>query len=341
MAQRARDDGISIGELEPGPANAISDVAGVTVGHVTVHRDEPDPPAGRGIARTGVTVVVPGALPVPAGTAVLNGAGELTGSVQIAEWGVLETPVYLTATMAVGRVYDGAVAAAVAADPSVGRDRVVIPVVGECDDSWLNDARDVQVEVQDAARALAAASARVEEGAVGAGTGMSCFGWKGGIGTSSRRTGEAGWTVGVLVLANFGSARQLRVDGVPVGRLLGDAGDGPPEPAGSCIAVVATDAPLAPAQLERLARRAGLGLARTGSVAHHGSGEIFLAFSTSSERSHPDESLDPLFQAAVDSTEEAVLNALWAGVDTTGREGRVVRALPRERVLELYRGRGR
>ena len=256
---------------------------------MTVWRDEPEPPDGRGVARSGVTAIVPAGPPPcrparSAGAAVLNGAGELTGSSRCSEWGVLETPVYLTATMAVGRVYDGAVAAAVAADPRVGVEDVVIPVVGECDDSWLSEARVVQVEAADAGRAVETASAdRPAEGAVGAGTGMICLGWKGGIGTASRLVGDA--AVGVLVLANFGSGRDLRVDGVPVGRLLGRSGvERERPPAGSCIAVVATDAPLSSADLGRVARRAGLGLARTGSVAHHGSGEIFLAFSTSGRR---------------------------------------------------------
>src|SRR5437660_1077588 len=186
---------------------------------------------------------------------------------------------------------------------------------------------------------IADATADFEQGAVGAGAGMSCFDWKGGIGSSSRRAGDH--TVGVLLLTNFGSSEQLRVDGVPIGRLLDERPDEAPDPGGSCIAVLATDAPLTPPQLERLARRAGLGLARAGSVGHHGSGEIFVAFATSNERSHPDSELDPLFQAAVDATEEAVLASLWAATDTTGREGRVVRALPREKVLDLYRGRGR
>ncbi len=196
---------------------------------MTVWRDEPEPPAGRGVARSGVTAVVPGdpatlfSSPRRAGVAVLNGAGELTGSIEVAEWGTFDTPIYLTSTMAVGRVYDGAVAAAIAADPVIGVDAVVIPVVGECDDSWLNDARTVQVEAADAGRALADAEASagaVVQGAVGAGAGMMCFDWKGGIGSASRRTGETGHTVGVLVLANFGSYEELRVDGVPVGRLL-------------------------------------------------------------------------------------------------------------------------
>ena len=322
---RPREDGIVIGTLEPGPQNSIADV-GVTVGHVTVER-------------TGVTAVVPPSLPVPAGTAVLNGAGELTGSLEIREWGILETPVYLTSTHAVGRVYDGAVSVAMANDPRVGVDEVVIPVVGECDDSWLSDARVAHVQPGDVAQAVTDARADFEQGAVGAGAGMSCFDWKGGIGSSSRHAGDH--TVGVLLLTNFGTRDQLRVDGVPIGRLLDERPGEMPDPGGSCIAVVATDAPLAPPQLERLARRAGLGLARAGSVAHHGSGEIFVAFATGSERSFPDRELNPLFQAAVDATEEAVLGSLWAAGDTTGREGRLVRALPREKVLELYRGRGR
>jgi D-aminopeptidase len=347
---------VRIGALEPGPLNAITDVAGVRVGHVTVWRDEP---GGRGIARSGVTAVLPAPAdglyrePVPAGAAVLNGAGEMTGYATVCEWGLVETPVYLSSTMAVGRVYDGAVAAAVAADPAVGDEEVVIPVVAECDDSWLSDSAIVQVEAADAGRALERArGGTVAEGAVGAGTGMVCFGWKGGIGTASRVVPGAA-TVGVLVLANFGSPADLRVDGVPVGRALPDPEAGVRAPAGSCIAVVASDAPLAPAQLERLARRAGLGLGRTGSVAHHGSGEIFLAFATAGrrpraelgcralEQSWPDAELDPLFAATVEATEEAVLNALWAAGDVTGRAGRVAPGLPHADVLELLRAHGR
>jgi D-aminopeptidase len=334
---RLRELGLRVGELEPGATDSIADVSGIRVGHVTVWRDEPEPPVGRGIARTGMTAVVPPSLPLSAGVAVLNGAGELTGSHEIREWGLLETPVYLTATMAVGRVYDGAVSVAVAADPRVGVEDVVIPVVGECDDSDLSEARVVQVEAEDVARAVEGATGwPFDEGAVGAGTGMTCLGWKGGIGSASRAAGE--WVVGVLVLANFGGARQLRVAGVPVGELM--PGEARADPAGSCIAVVATDAPLSPASLERVARRAGLGLARTGSVAHHGSGEIFVAFSTSAGQEVEGRGLDPLFAATVDATEEAVLNALWAAPDVEGRDGRVVRGLPHDEVLELLRARG-
>ena len=349
-----REYGLRLGELRPGPTASITDVEGVRVGHVTVIRDEPDPPAGRGIARTGVTAVLPAdpatlwAQPVPAGMAVLNGAGEMTGSLQIAEWGLLETPIYLTSTMAVGRVFDGAVAAAIEADPRVGVEDVVIPVVAECDDSWLNDARVVQVEAGDAGRALAAAGGRdVAQGAIGAGTGMVCFGWKGGIGTASR-IAAGGAVVGVLVLTNFGVRSELRIAGVPVGRLLAAEAAGTATPAGSCIVVVATDAPLSAPQLSLLARRAGLGLARTGSVAHHSSGEIFVAFSTTARvaRDEPpassfaDGDLNELFTAAVDATEEAVLGSLWNADRMVGREGRAVDRLPHPQVLECLRRHG-
>jgi D-aminopeptidase len=334
---RPRELGIRIGELDPGPSNSISDVAGIRVGHVTVWRDEPDPPEGRGVARTGVTAIVPAALQLPAGVAVLNGAGELTGSHEIREWGVLETPVYLTSTHAVGRVYDGAVEVAVRGDPLVGVEEFVIPVVGECDDGYLSDARTVHVERDEVGRAVEGATGwPCAEGAVGAGTGMSCLGWKGGIGSASRAAD--GHVVGVLVLANFGSSRQLTIAGVPVGREL--AGIDGPKPGGSCIAVVATDAPIGSASLERVARRAGLGLARTGSVAHHGSGEIFLAFSTSQGDALEGRELDPLFAATVEATEEAVLNTLWAAPDVTGRDGRLQRGLPHDEVLAILRAHG-
>lgn len=347
---RLRDLGLRIGDLGAGPADSITDVEGLAVGHLTVWRDEADPPTGRGIARTGVTAIAPrppGRLfrePVRAGAAALNAAGEMTGFLQLSEWGVIETPVYLTATMAVGRVFDGAVAAAVEADAAVGVEDVVIPVVAECDDSWLSDARTVQVEASDAGRALSSAGhGPVVEGAVGAGTGMVCFGWKGGIGSASRVVPQQAAVVGVLVLANFGSARELRVDGVPVGRLLGDPENPRPRRGRSCIAVVATDAPLGSAQLVRLARRAGLGLARTGSYASHGSGEIFLALSTADPGAEPvpDRALDSFFAATVDATEEAVLNALWAADDVTGRDGRLVRGIPHDEVLELLEKQGR
>lgn len=347
---RLRELGLRIGRFEAGPANAITDVAGVTVGHVTVWRDEPEPRAGRGIARTGVTAVLPAPVetlyerPVPAGTAVLNGAGELTGSLVIAEWGRVETPIYLTSTHAVGRVYDGAVQVAVETDPRVGTVEVVIPVVGECDDSWLSESRVVQVEAEDAGRAVqSAAGGSVPEGAVGAGTGMMTKGFKAGIGTASRIVPSLGAAVGVLVLSNFYPPPGLVMDGVPVGDLLGEPRETTRTKAGSCIGLVAVDAALSPHQLQRVARRVGLGLARCGSVAHHGSGEIFLAFAAAGRRPRgevpvtdvPDDALNDVFEAVVDASEEAVLNALWAAPEVVGREGRVGVALPHGEVLEL------
>ncbi|MCU1428139.1 MAG: family peptidase, partial [Actinomycetia bacterium] len=287
--------------------------------------------------------------PMAAGSAVLNGAGELTGSVEIAEWGMLETPVLLTGTIAVGRCYDAVVSAVFDAVPEAGNgvEDVVIPVVGECDDSWLDDARARNVRVEDALAALRGATSDAPAlGAVGAGAGMIAFDCKAGIGSASRRVDELDATVGVLVLANFGSIDRLTVDGAPVGRRLAAQGFGrgnsQREPAGSCIVVVATDAPLDAHGCSRLARRAGLGLARIGSIGHHGSGEIFLAFSTTSRspraprftepmtRPAAGSWIDPLFAGVVEATEEAVLDALCVANTVEGRDGRVAPALPVE-----------
>jgi D-aminopeptidase len=237
--------------------------------------------------------------------------------------------------MQLGRVYDAAVQIALDGDPAVAQD-VVIPVVGECDDSFLSDCRRIQVEVEDvrashrAAMTSRGSTAPPAEGAVGAGTGMSCLGYKGGIGTSSRVT-PAGHTVAVLLLTNFGQHSRLTVDGVPVGRLLPDPEGAAQRPAGSCLGVVVTDAPLVGADCGRLARRIGLGLARTGSSAHHGSGEIFLGVSTTARVDRdgtPDDvtrvagrALDDLFEAVVDAAEESVLNSLLAAATTVGRDG--------------------
>jgi D-aminopeptidase len=364
---RLSDLGLSIGRLPAGPTNSINDVPDVSSGHATVWRDEPAPPVGRGIARTGVTAIIPFDAAtlfdhrVAAAVSVLNGAGEMTGSLAIAEWGVLETPIFLTSTMAVGRVFDGAVTELVARVPRIGRDDAVIPVVGECDDGLLNDSRTVQVDTDDVARALADAAGRgprcIPEGVVGAGTGMVAFELKGGIGSSSRVAGP--WTVGVLVLANFGRLDRLTVDGVPVGVELVRSGwaaehieQRATHDQGSCIGVVATDAPLAPDQLRRLARRAGLGLARTGSYAGHYSGEIFVAFSTGTRLPRSAETcviattraaeaaLDGLFEATVDATEEAVLNALCAADTVVGLDGRSVPGLPIRLVVDILSAHG-
>lgn len=350
---RLVDWSISIGALPRGRTNSVLDVPGVGLGHATVISDDADPPAGAGIARTGVTVLDPGgdvwASPVPAGVSILNGAGELTGRSQIEEWGLTETPIFLTSTMQVGRVYDAACRLLIDEQPRIGFDDVVIPVVGECDDSWLNDSRRMHVQDGDVASALHAARASVggvdvHLGAIGAGTGMSCYGWKGGIGSASRLLPD-GHVVAALVLANFGSWERLTIAGVAVGHVLGAPPDDTPPPAGSCIGVVITDAPIDAAGCARLATRMGLGLARTGSTAHHGSGEIFLGLATGLRRDRSGNAgnkaaisgtdLDPYFEACVDATEEAVIDALFAAETTTGVGGRTIHALPLDRVRPL------
>ncbi len=348
---RAREIGIEIGVLPTGPTNSVLDVPGVGLGHATLHRDEAPPPDGRGIARTGVTTLVVAedayARPLATGGAVLNGAGECTGFIGAGEWGMLETPIYLTSTMQLGRVYDSACRIELERDARVA-DAVVIPVVGECDDSFLNDCRRMQVEHEDVVAAHAAAltsrgsDTPPPEGAVGAGTGMSCLGFKGGIGTSSRITPE-GHTVAVLLLTNFGERKRLTVDGHHLGRHLPEDPD-PERAEGSCIGVVVTDAPVISADCARLARRIGLGLARTGSTAHNGSGEIFLG--VSSTRRAPDLSwekgavvsgpgLNDLFEAVVDAAEEAVLNSMLTAPTTTGRDGNTSEGLDPATVVRL------
>jgi D-aminopeptidase len=360
--RRAGDLPVGIGLLPPGPTSSVHDVPGVGLGHASLWLDEPDPPAGRGVVRTGVSVVhLDGdafGAPVPAGGAVLNGAGECTGFVAVREWGRVETPVFLTSTMQVGRVYDAVCTLSARRDVRVGVDDVVIPVVAECDDSGLSDPRWARLADDDvdsawtAARAAAGSGLPPAEGCVGAGTGMECLGWKGGIGTASRLLPD-GHVLGAVVLANFGSAERLTIAGVPVGLRLGagSARSGSPAPAGaaradrgSCIVVLVTDAPLDAHGCTRLARRAGLGLARTGSYGAHGSGEIFLAMATGlrGDRVRPasgapvsGRELDAYFAAGAEASEEAVVTALLAATTTSGRGGRSVRALPGAAVADL------
>jgi D-aminopeptidase len=369
---RVPDLGITLGLLPPGPTGSVLDVPGAGLGHATVWRDEPPPPAGRGTARTGVTVIDPGGdlfrFPVPAGGAVLSGAGECTGLLAAREWGLAETPVFLTSTMQLGRVYDAACELLMDEQPAIGDEDVIIPVVAECDDSFLNENRRMQVQRDDVREALAAArasagAAAAPEGAVGAGTGMSCLGYKGGIGTASRVV-PGGATVGVVTMTNFGDRERLTVAGVPAGRLLpnpaagaadGDAAAGAgtaagaarPGPAGSCIVVILTDGPLDAAACQRLARRAGLGLARVGSTAHHASGEIFLALATglrAPRGAAPPRSpvtgsaLDDYFAAVVEATEEAVLNSLLQAGTVTGRDGHTSYGLPAGPLRALLAG---
>ena len=345
---RARDVGIEIGVLPTGPTSSVLDVPGVGLGHATVVRDEPAPPEGRGVARTGVSVLLLAEdayrRPLAAGGAVLNGAGECTGFLSAGAWGAVESPVFLTSTMQLGRVYDAACELALEQDPGVADD-VVIPVVAECDDSFLNDCRRMQVTADDVraahegALASRGSSTPPPQGSVGAGTGMSCLGFKGGIGTASRvvASADGSHTVAVLLLTNFGVREQLTVAGVPLGRRLAGPDAGPPSPAGSCIGIVVTDAPVDAAGCARLAQRVGLGLARTGSAAHHGSGEIFLAVSTTCRTDRDGAAhqgprvsgrgLDPLFEAVVEATEEAVLDSMLASPTTVGRNGHVSEGL--------------
>lgn len=366
---RVREFGISPGELEPGPLNAITDVAGVLVGQTTVWWGDGDLRPGQGPARTGVTVVLPhgGNLfqaKVPATFHVINGFGKSIGGDQITELGTIETPIALTSTLAAGRVADALVSHAIRENPGIGiTTSTVNPVVGECNDGWLNDIQGRHVTEQGVLAAIDSASAGpVAEGAVGAGTGMRSYGYKAGIGTASRLTPAqlGGWTVGVLVLANFGAAGQLVVDGVKVGRALERERNLEPEK-GSIITIVATDAPLLDRGLGRLARRVALGLARTGSTGGHGSGEVAIAFSTApglrvphepaspvlqreiladdDRGNHPGQ-IDALFQAVVEATEEAVLNSLFRAETVTGRDGNTSLALPLERVREIMQHRG-
>jgi D-aminopeptidase len=309
---------------------SIADVAGVTVGHCTLDADA---------IQTGVTVVRPHAgdvyrEKVPAAVCVINGFGKSIGLVQIEELGVLETPIALTNTFGVGTVANAQIRAAIVANPAIGReDPSVNPLVFECNDGYLNDMQALAIEEAHYLDALDACSEQFARGAVGAGRCMSCFGLKGGIGTASRvaQLGEIAYTVGALVLANFGRMSQLIIDGEALGRKLQAIADEKPEQ-GSIIMLVATDAPLDARQLRRLAMRAAAGLARTGSSYGHGSGDIALAFSTAYTVPHDadiiaipplvaDARLDPLFQAAADSIEQAIIDALLSAQTVTGRDG--------------------
>ncbi|GLC96518.1 D-aminopeptidase [Cupriavidus sp. TA19] len=327
-----------IGSLAAGPRDSIADVPGVTVGHCTLSQDA---------VQTGVTVIRPhGGDPyrdkVPAAATVLNGFGKSVGLVQVDELGVLETPVALTNTFSVGAVAQAQIRAAVAANPEIGRAwPTVNPLVFECNDGYLNDIQRMAVDGSHHDAALAGAGADVAQGAIGAGRGMSSFGVKGGIGTASRMA--QGYCVGALVLANFGTPESLTLAGKLVGpelvrRLAQPDVVAQPEK-GSIIMVVATDAPLDARQLRRLSLRAGAGLARTGSVFGHGSGDIALAFSTAYTVPHEagrampaiamlhETLLDPLFRAAADSVEQAIVHALWHAATVQGRDGHARRAL--------------
>ena len=357
-AVRARALGISF-EGTPGKLNTITDVAGVEVGFTTLIRGEGKLEVGKGPVRTGVTAIIPRGHaslndPVYAGTFSLNGNGEMTGTAWVEESGFLEGPVMITNTHSVGVVRDAVIAWRVGHGAA---DKTgywwSLPVIAETWDGWLNDINGFHVKPEDVAHALdTAKGGPVAEGSVGGGTGMICYEFKGGTGTASRLVAGIAdpgrtYTVGALVQANCGRRPQLTIAGVPIGKEI--PGFVYPKETGSIIIVVATDAPLLPGQCNRLARRASLGLARTGATSGNGSGDLFLAFSTAnpgannpekptvSVQSVPNDRLDPLFEATVQAVEEAIVNALVDNHDMTGRDGHEVKALPHERLREILK----
>jgi D-aminopeptidase len=351
---RLRELGLQVGIFSPGPLNALTDVSGVRVGQVTL--------AGRDSVRTGVTAILPHAgnlfqEKVPAAIVVGNGFGKLVGSTQVEELGQIETPIILTNTLSVWEAANGVLDYMLAL-PGNERVRSINPVVGETNDGGLNDIRGRHVSRQHIIEAIQNASGGpIEEGSVGAGTGTICFGWKGGIGTSSRLLPRSlgGFTIGVLVQTNYGGV--LEMVGVPVGKELGryafkeeleEKGDG------SCMIIVATDAPLDRAQLKRLALRATLALGRTGSSMSHGSGDYVIAFTTHSgvrirpgaERVHAiprikEDDLSQLFQAVVEATEEAIYNSLLKATTIRGIGGRTIEALPLDRLRNILKAYGK
>lgn len=361
IRRRARDLGVTIGRFRPGKYNAITDVAGVRVGHSTLNYGDAKSNARKGIVRTGVTAILPNegnvfSDRIVGGGFVLNGAGEISGFTQVMEWGLIETPILLTNTFSVGTCSNAIVKYMLRQYPSIGlKHDVIIPLVGECDDSWLNDIAGRHVEAKHVYQAIENAhGGPVEEGNVGGGTGMITCDFKGGIGTSSRKLPQVqgGYMLGVLVMTNFGEMRNLRIDGFPIGRFL------EPDYAhlrkridnyGSIIAVIATDAPLLPHQLNRLAKRVSLGVGKVGSFAAHGSGELMLAFSTANAVPREsnkmvykmkillDKCINPLYEAAIEATEEAIINALFMGQDMMGVNGNYCPALPIDKVVQLLK----
>jgi D-aminopeptidase len=355
---RARDAGIHIGTMTAGRFNAITDVPDVRVGHVTLIEGEGEHRPGQGPVRTGVSIVLPhgGNLfreKVAASVFVQNGFGKCIGQEQIDELGVIEGPVALTGTMNVGVVTDGLIQHAIDHNPDCGvTTSTVNPVVTECSDAYLNDQHGRHVRQHHVLEAIErAATGRVAEGNVGAGTGMTLFGFKGGIGTSSRVVPDefGGYIVGALVLGNCGTREQLRINGAPVGMNLADWNPSDETDTGSIIIIIGTNAPLLDRALNRLGRRAAMGLARTGSIAAHGSGDYILAFSNAQRFPHDGDevtvnlehvvetggAINALFQATIEATEEAIINALFAAETMTGRDGNVRYGLPIDRAVEI------
>lgn len=351
---RVRDLGIQIGEHKPGKLNSITDVEGVRVGQVTLTSGNGPLVMGKGPVRTGVTVVLPTEGDIwnkkmPAGSFVLNGNGEAMGLMWIQESGILETPIALTNTLSVASVQRGLLDWMTIKNPKIGvSDDTLTPVVLECDDSSLNDIRGQHVLTEHVLEAIKNASKEVSEGGVGAGTGMISYEFKGGIGTSSRvlSKGNGGYTVGVLLNANHGRRKNLRILGVNIGEQIKDLLPKMKQE-GSVVVIIATDAPLDARQLSRMAKRAMLGIGRTGATAYHGSGDVAIAFSTANRIPHypkertstwkilSDFHINPLFEAVSDASEEAILNALFAAETVTGRDGNTVYGIPKDRLKKL------
>ncbi|NCN27195.1 P1 family peptidase [bacterium] len=355
--KRLRDLGIKVGRLPTGKTNSIVDVPGVKVGHATLIDGTGKRKPGTGPIRTGVTVISPNDdiyhKKLMAGGFILNGAGEMTGMIQLNEWGLIETPIALTNTMSVGQVGSALSQWMVDQYKDIHSGRqVVIPVVGECDDSFLNDSGGLHVKAHHVREAVGNLSSEPPaEGAVGAGTGMICCDFKAGIGSSSRvvKIGSKSFNLGCLVLSNFGDMDELRLDGVPIGKALKKEFSYMKtrrENYGSIITVLATDLPLGPLQLQRLCKRAALGIGRVGSHAAHGSGEIILGFSTANviPRDEPfyklqmtnDSHINVAYEAAIEVVEEAIWNSLCMAVEMEGVEGNVAPSIPLERVSEVY-----
>ncbi len=360
MRPRVRECGITIGKMATGEQNTITDVDGVAVGHATLIEGSGRLVPGHGPMRTGVTVILPHDMNVyeqklRANVYVQNGAGELTGALQVMEWGILETPIALTNTLNVGLVHDAIVEHVLEQNPDIGIGaEVILPVVGECDDSFLNDIRGRHVKRPHVLEAMRVCERKVCEGSVGAGTGMSALGFKSGVGTASRRTslGLGGYVVGVLVVANFGTIGDLRVDGVPVGSKI-EVEQGAPDNDRSIITVIATDAPASSSQLRRIAARVPLALGRVGSTSSNSSGDISIAFSTTEPIPSSAESLstvtevastkvlNELFTATVEATEEAILNSIFVSDTMKGRDDNISYGLPVDETLDMMKKHGR
>lgn len=347
--------------LPIGTHNAITDVEGVKVGHTSLISGEGTLDIGTGPIRTGVTAILPHSAnifreKVPAAVYTINGFGKATGFEQVRHLGVIETPICLTNTLNVGKVWDAVMAYLLRENNDIAvRTGTANPIVGECNDNYLNDARGRHVSQEHVWQAIDGVSGgKVIEGCVGAGVGTMCYGFKGGIGTASRRIFDGRYTVGTLLQTNFGITSELQILGAPIGQYFAE--NPPHQPDGSVMIVIATDAPMTSRQLERMAKRAAFGLGRTGTICHNGSGDFVIAFSTQNRRAHDSHEIinqveilneeglrergtviDECFRAVVECVEESVYNALVSAQTITGRDGHTYHALPHDKLVELMR----